>query len=837
MQPFRFQGRIIVMSMLAALLVLAGGLWWICVRGDAIAFLPVKPGAEWIIYPGSPDITVYRAATKVVFRHTFILDPPPALATLAICAFGGAGVIINGQTLTHLDLPGQNWKSASTVDVTGLLRTGTNEILVSVINSHGPPALWLRLETDGMFQGTDERWQVSLAGGDWQGARLASRPPSIRPDDLHYGGERTVDSVKRVWPVMAALCAMATILVLGTSRLLQPLNKPAADPATTPSAKPIYGLLIIVIIARIALSINNLPQLPRTTGFDALSHEQYIQFIQQKHALPLPKDGWEMYQPPFYYAGNALVLEVCRLWVPDDNATLVLRSVNGVIGLIHCWLALLCFRMLFPKNLSAQAAGLLVAAFLPPHLYLSQYVTNEALAGLFVTVAFYFYLRALRVERVSVWLHVGIGVALGAAMLTKFSALLAIPMFFVALGLRLLLRKERARGDWLRGLGVVLFCGLVVCGWHYGRIWAHTGRLIVGNWETDSGLSWWQQPGFQTSAYYFRFGQVLLSPLFSTFHSFGDGIYSTLWGDGLIGGKINLLFRPPWNYDLMNTGYLLAIVISSLLLVGFTVALVRFVRQPASEWLMMWGLPLVFFLGIVYMSLVVPSFSEVKAFYAFPVLVPFSALVVIGWNWLGQRYRAVRVAFWVVLLVWVMTVYAAFWIRSSNPETWRLRGVFQQQQGNYAAAIESFSQALRLNPDDAVAHCFLATILSHQNREDEAVRHYREALRIRPDFPEALNLLAAILATSQNANIRDGPEAVEFAQRACELTYYQPATMVSTLAAAYAEAGRFDEAMAAAQRACDLASASGDQRLWELNWKMLQLYRAHKPYHETAGGQ
>jgi tetratricopeptide (TPR) repeat protein len=469
-------------------------------------------------------------------------------------------------------------------------------------------------------------------------------------------------------------------------------------------------------------------------------------------------------------------------------------------------------------------------------LYLSQYVTNETLAGLFVTAAFYFCLRTLRAESASVWLHAGVGVALGAAMLTKFSSLLAIPVFFAALGLRLLLRKDRARGDWFPSLGVAFLSCLVVCGWHYGRIWAHTGRLIVGNWEADSGFSWWQQPGFQTSAYYFRFGQALVSPLFGTFHSFGDGIYSTLWGDGLISGKDTLLFRPPWNYDLMNAGYLLAIAISFLLFVGFVVALIRFIRQPTAEWLIVLGLPLVFFLGVVYMSLVVPSFFEVKAFYAFPALVPFSALVAVGGNWLGQKHRIVQTTLWVVLLVWVMTVYAAFWVRSNNPETWLLRGFFQQEQGNYAEAIESFSHALRLKPDDAVAHCFLGAVLSFQNQEEEAVRHFREALRIKPDFPEALDFLAMLLATSQDANIRDGPEAVRLAERACELTHYQQAAMVSTLAAVYAEVGRFDEAIATAQKACDLLSASSDQRLLELNQRMLQLYREHKPYPEGAGG-
>ena len=155
------------------------------------------------------------------------------------------------------------------------------------------------------------------------------------------------------------------------------------------------------------------------------------------------------------------------------------------------------------------------------------------------------------------------------------------------------------------------------------------------------------------------------------------------------------------------------------------------------------------------MSLRVPGWADVKAFYAFPALVPFSALAAVGWNWLGQKHRTMRTVLWVVLLVWVMTVYAAFWIRHDNPETCRVRGLCQIAQHHYAEAIGSFSQALQLNPDDADAHCLLATAFLQSKPAVEAVRHYREALRIRPDFPEALNHLALILATSKDAGIRD----------------------------------------------------------------------------------
>jgi Flp pilus assembly protein TadD len=116
----------------------------------------------------------------------------------------------------------------------------------------------------------------------------------------------------------------------------------------------------------------------------------------------------------------------------------------------------------------------------------------------------------------------------------------------------------------------------------------------------------------------------------------------------------------------------------------------------------------------------------------------------------------------------------------------------------------------------------------------QAVGHYTEALRLRPDAPDMLNNLAWLLATCPEARFRDGAQAVKFGERACGLTHYQKNIYVGTLAAAYAEAGRFDDAIATAQKACALASESGDPDLLKKNRDLLALYLKHQPYHEAT---
>jgi tetratricopeptide (TPR) repeat protein len=113
-----------------------------------------------------------------------------------------------------------------------------------------------------------------------------------------------------------------------------------------------------------------------------------------------------------------------------------------------------------------------------------------------------------------------------------------------------------------------------------------------------------------------------------------------------------------------------------------------------------------------------------------------------------------------------------------------------------------------------------------------SIQYCNQALHLNPDQPAVLNDLAWILATSSDAQIRDGAKAVQFAERACALTHYQMTRYLGTLAAAYAEAGRFDNAITTAQKACDLATQRGETELLQRNTELLQLYRAHKPCRE-----
>ena len=154
------------------------------------------------------------------------------------------------------------------------------------------------------------------------------------------------------------------------------------------------------------------------------------------------------------------------------------------------------------------------------------------------------------------------------------------------------------------------------------------------------------------------------------------------------------------------------------------------------------------------------------------------------------------------------------------------------KQGHWAAAENEYVEILAINPNDYSDHASRAGVLAALGRVDEEIYQLNEAVRLNPDSPEALNNLAWELAANPRAEIRAGPRACQLAQRACALTHFENTMFLGTLAAAQAEAGKFDEAVATAQRACDLAAKKGEADLRRRNQELLQRYSAHKTARE-----
>ena len=156
-------------------------------------------------------------------------------------------------------------------------------------------------------------------------------------------------------------------------------------------------------------------------------------------------------------------------------------------------------------------------------------------------------------------------------------------------------------------------------------------------------------------------------------------------------------------------------------------------------------------------------------------------------------------------------------------------GVMLLGQGRIEEALPHFARAISLHSENQQAHANLANALAHQGNTRQALHHYREALRIHPGLSHAANRLAWILATDPDPEIRAGSEAVGLAERFCRPPDDSNPMFLDTLAAAYAEIGRFGPALDTAGRASALAFSTRQLELAAQIRQRMAAYREGRP--------
>ena len=162
---------------------------------------------------------------------------------------------------------------------------------------------------------------------------------------------------------------------------------------------------------------------------------------------------------------------------------------------------------------------------------------------------------------------------------------------------------------------------------------------------------------------------------------------------------------------------------------------------------------------------------------------------------------------------------------------------FLFQRGEVAEAMFHYQKAIVIKPGEPEARISYGSALLRTGRVGEAAFQYEQALKLDPDFSGAYeNLCSAawVLATSPDASVRNGEQAVEFARQAERISGGgDPLTSV-TLAAAYAETGRFPEAISLAERVSQMAGAQNSVGLAAVAGEQLKSYQSGKPLRGTA---
>jgi tetratricopeptide (TPR) repeat protein len=199
-----------------------------------------------------------------------------------------------------------------------------------------------------------------------------------------------------------------------------------------------------------------------------------------------------------------------------------------------------------------------------------------------------------------------------------------------------------------------------------------------------------------------------------------------------------------------------------------------------------------------------------------------------------------------------------------DAQTYSYRGRAYRAEKDYDQAIKDFNQALRLDPQLADAYFHRGNTYKAKKEYSQAARDYSEAIRLDPNWPDpyfnranayrankeydravsdyrqvirldredadAFSNLAWLLATCPDPKVRDGRKAVEYATKACDLTSWKASYFLSTLAAACAEIGDYEEAVKWQKRALESSQYEKDEGKWAR--QRLALFEDRRPYRE-----
>ncbi len=726
-----------VAILIFAAVAVIGGLWLFSSLPH-VPFLSARAPARWIFYP-TYERSHRGALLDTTFRKSFELSSAPATARLTVRGFRAFEVRING-AIAKRPAERRLWKEPTTLDVTGLLNEGANELEAVVSNDSGPPALWLALDCDDVQITSDTSWRASHAGGTELDAVLASDPdyrvwldpPLPRPWESFFQQLPLL----LLWAgISAAVWLLIEWIVerRSSSRLV----------AGELSPRVVWILVALWCVAWFVQGVMNLRFLQPEDGFDIRWHLMNVSYIQQNHALPPPDHGHEAHQPPLYYMLAAATLECLRLDARHPAGITALRWLSMVLAVVHVVLTMLVARRLF-RGAVPLAASLVVAGFLPVQAYIFQFISNEPLVAVLGSATTYLALRALQSSRPSLWLYAGVGACLGAGLSTKLTAVALVPVVFAALGGQLVLRYRWQIGRWLAPLCVLFAATLIVGGGHYLRLWHELGSPLARRIDLE-GERYWVQPGFHTATHFFRFGESLTEPFFAGTYSLPDALYSTLWGAARFSGSGVLQVRPPWNYSLMACGYMLALAVCVFIVLGLAVLVVRLVRRPSAVRFLWLGLPATMAVALAYENLHHPYVWVAKAWYALPVSSLICAAAGLGCAVIARAGFLGRGVVFVVLGTWALCSWFSFSI-VPDATTYATLAISSFQEGRRDEAVANVRQALDLNPRHALATRMKGNLLMADRKAADAA--FRLALEVEPNSADAHHQLGVLLGAA-----------------------------------------------------------------------------------------
>ena len=596
-------------------------------------------------------------ARRVRFRTSWDIEGAvPEQVQLRLRAFGRFFVHLNGMPVVFETDPERRWSVFQAKDVTSVLKAGRNRLVVEVRNRQGPALISMDLSgREGRMRGSVSDFESQVGAGPW-GPAIPAR--DIRRHPANDWLPTPKQGFERYGWVLVGVASAGALLGFWATSMSSMLGRWG-----------LVGLWAAVLFFWGAFWARSV-EIPLVAGFDARSHLEVVGWIGSGR-LPIATDGWSAYHPPLYHSVVAVLHHLGR-GLEGSSSLWAIRLPALIAGLgVVFWSGRLA-RWANPEQRGVQGLAIVFAALLPVNLGLAGTVSNEGwlafcAAGAVVQAAQVLGQRSLS-SRGLVW----VSIWLGLALLTKYTALVAAVVILAFVMVRLSGGTSRENSTRVRELLFFLAPALAISGWYYARNWVLFGRFLVPNWDLPGPKrTWWSPPGFHSVDYYLSFGRSLTEPFYSSFSSFWDGLYSTLWGDGLLSGAPGVPdILVPWDLEWMAVGYWAALPMLALILLGIGFWGRDVLRSGSESRAMGLALPLVYgaalLFAIFFATLALPFFGQSRASYGLSATPILAVAFARGWFAVEERarsrsaLRALRAGMGALLAVWGWAAAMAF---------------------------------------------------------------------------------------------------------------------------------------------------------------------------------
>lgn len=514
---------------------------------------------------------------------------------------------------------------------------------------------------------------------------------------------------------------------------------------------------IVLLAAGVAVRVNNALTFPPLQAYDGFSHFSYIWFMAEHWRVPLATTGWEFFQPPLYYWFMAAVWD--GLAPMDPMLRLRLGTlVIALLGLSLAAVSVVAVRRTLPNDRLAQLMAFGLMLFVPVHLYTAGFLGNENMTA--VTCAWAIGGALAFFARPTAARAVLLGILLGVAMLTKFTALVVVAGALGTLGVRAVLHRDTRDRD-ARLFMVSAAALLMVSGWFYARNVMVYGTPFKMSRET---FLLQRYENVQTRGQRGFLEYVLFDPLIlrrpewprgvglvggerpfgysAMRESVPTGIYANTWFEGY-GGWV--LPKVTQDEPTRRAGQLLltlGVVPTVLVLIGIWQALARLRRDGWDNTIVLMLLTFgAMMVVLVQGTRAVPIHAAVKTTYLMPASVTFGYWLALGVAWLGARSRR---ALKLTAVLSAMLAFAsgfvflqgrtvgAWWVEESpKGSLWRnVAGVVYYAGGDVGRARELFTLAA------ADGHHLgwenLSALALDEDRPLEALHYLRRAAELQP---------------------------------------------------------------------------------------------------------